>query len=287
MVSSKLTYYSCLPHVRMPERDKSFFESCKPFYSGKFNNGAVFLGDKENIKDEDVISILRLMGSFVRYKGCNDKKNAPFLNTIPSFIVNFANSSRLSIVENAYKILYACQRSVQDPECPTMHDETFSLFKYESGDIGIIVSNHVSASMHKRTKYESGVCVTSKTLVSTKCSCRIGNKVNGNKILCIHNLPLVYSTKFLFYDGFAQHLLLEIANRWDNAIEKMSERIDKSEIKKDFTALMRAAGEDEEKIQAYATLSSFSAMLDKFSVGTHKSKLRFYPKPSENEVMPL
>ena len=111
--------------------------------------------------------------------------------------------------------------------------------------------------------------------------------MNGNKILCIHNLPLVYSTTFLFYDGFAQHLLLEIANRWDNAIEKMSERIDKSEIKKDFTALMRAAGEDEEKIQSCATLSSISTILENYSVGTQISKLRFYPKPSENEVMPI
>ena len=72
-----------------------------------------------------MIGILRLMGSFVQYKGCNDKKNIPFLNTIPSFIVNFDNSSRLNIGENAYKILHAYQRSVQDPECPIMHDETF------------------------------------------------------------------------------------------------------------------------------------------------------------------
>ena len=225
--------------------------------------------------------------SLAFYYYSEDNMNAPFFNTLPSFIVKFANSSRLSGGDNAYKLLYGCQRAVGDPQCPAMHQETFSLFRHNNEDIGIILNNRVSASMTKRQKYECGTCVTKNVLVATKCKCPIGNKVTGSKIVCIHNLPLVYAVTFLLYDGFAQHLLIEAANRWDEDIENLVKSTEKSELRKCIRALMRTAGIEEENIDTYYSFSSFSKMLSEFNVGTEKCKLKFHPKPTRNEVMPL
>lgn len=56
------SYYSCLPCTPMPEKSICFFETCEPFYAGRFDNGAIFLGDDTKIKNNDVIGILLLFG---------------------------------------------------------------------------------------------------------------------------------------------------------------------------------------------------------------------------------
>ena len=134
-----------------------------------------------------------------------------------------------------------------------MHNEKFSLFKYDNGDIGIVLSNGVSASMAKREKYYSSVAITRKCLVATRCKqCRIGNKKDDGRIVCIHNLPLVFDVSLIFYDGFSQHLLIELANRWVHDIEKRLGRDEGIELKKDIKALMKSAGTNENKIHELA-----------------------------------
>ena len=107
------------------------------------------------------------------------------------------------------------------------------------------------------------------------------------KIVCIHNLPLVFGVSLIFYDGFSQHLLIELVNRWDHDIEKQVGRDEGNELKKDIKALMRSAGTEENKIHELACFPTIDKMLSKFSVGTEKSKMCFMPKPTENEVIPL
>ena len=224
----------------------------------------------------------------MRFRGGKDNEDSPFSNSLPRCFFDFANSSRLSIGNNAYKLLKGCQRAIHDHQCPTIHNEKISLFKYDNGDIGIVLSNGVSASMAKRKKYYSSVAVTRKCLVAARCKqCRIGNKEDDGRTVCIHNLPLVFGVSLLFYDGFAQHLLIELANRWDHDIEKFVDKDVGIELKKGIKALMRSAGIDENKIHELACSPTIDKMLSEFSVGTEKSKMRFIPKPTENEVMPL
>eukprot|EP00957_Ditylum_brightwellii_P112724 8593345-Ditylum_brightwellii.AAC.1 len=59
------TYYSDLPEATMPEKNMQYLDYIKPFYSGMFNNGAVFLGGKEKISNKDVLGIVRILGASV------------------------------------------------------------------------------------------------------------------------------------------------------------------------------------------------------------------------------
>ena len=72
------SYYANLPEVTIPEKNMKYLNVIKPFYSGMFNNGAVFLGDKEKISNGDITWIVRLFGAFVRFRGGKDKDNSPF-----------------------------------------------------------------------------------------------------------------------------------------------------------------------------------------------------------------
>ena len=50
------SYYANLPEATMPEKNMKYLNDIKPFYSSVFNNGAVFVCDKEKL------AIMMLLG---------------------------------------------------------------------------------------------------------------------------------------------------------------------------------------------------------------------------------
>lgn len=284
-IASSSPYWSY--EASMPVHKSEFIDPRTPFYTGQFANGAVFLQNTDVMRDTDILGIVRLLAAFVTYKGVNSCPDLPFVSTMPSFIIDFANKSRKGIADTAYKVIKSCQRTVNDPTCPSMISESFSLFREENGDISILVGNNVSASMRKQNYY-SKVALTRDKLLATKCTCRFGGKNSNDRILCTHNLPLVMGIALLLYDGLAQHFLMELASRWNSNLERLvkSENVF-GEIRNDLKALMRAARVDEFDITRYTSLPSITEILELYDVGTEKSKVIFKPKPIPKECYPI
>lgn len=97
-------------------------------------------------------------------------------------------------------------------------DQVASLFKTNSGEIGILIQGIIPASM-KKTTYFTKVAVTKNSLVACECQCAAGS-TKLDKGVCVHNLPLIMLLSFLLHDGLAEHMLVEIGNRWNLPLEE-------------------------------------------------------------------
>ena len=92
------------------------------------------------------------------------------------------------------------------------------------------------------------MAVTSKKIIATRCQCHAGGE-KEERVVCVHNLPLLYQLTLLLDDGLAEHLLVELCSRWCPEIEDLIKQNGKyDELKDDLVVLMRHNGEKEDKI---------------------------------------
>ena len=100
-----------------------------------------------------------------------------------------------------------------DPRTLPLTDQKARLFIHDKdGEMGLVLNNKVSASM-KDTEYEVEIAFTKKEILATRCQCHAGGEKN-ERVVCVHNLPLIYQLNMLLDDGLAQHLLVELCSRW-------------------------------------------------------------------------
>ena len=90
----------------------------------------------------------------------------------------------------------------------------------------------------------------------------------------------------LLYGGLAQHILIELCQRWDNHLESVVEG-QKDKVVENILTLMRAEGVTETKINLAKSAPTIGAMLESFAVGTERMKLAIPPLPDPNELIPL
>ena len=67
----------------------------------------------------------------------------------------------------------------------------------------------------KNQLYDVTVAVTNADIVCTQYSCSAGS-TGGERVVCVHILPVFYLLSMLLCDGLAQHILIELCIRWNN-----------------------------------------------------------------------
>jgi hypothetical protein len=115
--------------------------------------------------------------------------------------------------------------------------------------------------------YSSTVCFNHEDLLCCSCDCRAGCEGNG-KVLCVHILPLLYQITHFLFDGLADSILVEYANRWKSIQDYEFIKSQHDEIKNNVMLLKTASqqyhiNEDEQEIHE---------ILENFLVGTSKPK---------------
>ena len=81
-------------------------DSLKKFLSFNFTDGASFVQDRDNLSDQHIISLIRLLSAFLEYKNIKYTDfDSPIYKVLPSIIVEFANKSRF---DSGYRLLERC-----------------------------------------------------------------------------------------------------------------------------------------------------------------------------------
>ena len=92
--------------------------------------------------------------------------------------------------------------------------------------------------------YSSSVAVTRNSLVATSCTCKAGSH-GLERGVCVHNLPLILQLVLLLVDGLANHILVELCQRWTSHLESKLDGLGKLEVtKKAILTLMKANGSE-------------------------------------------
>lgn len=108
----------------------------------------------------------------------------------------------------------------------------------------------------------------SSDILAVECDCKAGSK-DKDRVVCVHNLPVVYKVTEIMLEAMSEHMLLELTP----CINKLSENWTADtmcSIQHSVMILMEAAGEvvsEEEK-----TNVSIDDLLGRFLTGTEKVK---------------
>ena len=134
--------------------------------------------------------------------------------------------------------------------------------------------------------YASSVAVTRNSLVATSCTCKAGSH-GLERGVCVHNLPLILQLVLLLVDGLANHMLVELCQRWTSHLESKLDGLGKSEMtKKAILTLMKANGS--EHTSSLFHLSINEILKNRFDVGTEKPKTFNDPgEAREEDLVPL
>lgn len=140
--------------------------------------------------------------------------------------------------------------------------------------------------MRKNTVYNSGIVFTATKVLCCKCNCQCGSQ-GEDRVVCVHNFPLIFLLLLLLMDALAESMLMEYAacmrsDIWDQTIWSEEDIIG---MKKSILTLAAAAGEDVSSI--YFNEFSIDALIDKFETGTEgrkkwKQRCKSKPKPGDH-----
>ena len=122
-----------------------------------------------------------------------------------SIIIHFAADCRVDL---GYRLLMHCIQHVFDSRTKSLGNKTAKLIVHQ-GEVGIHLLSEIPTSM-KSSVYCSKIAATPTKILCCKCSCHCGGQ--GNKrILCVHNLPLLFLLTTLLFDALADNLLCDFA----------------------------------------------------------------------------
>ena len=248
----------------------------------EFKDGAAFLHEPE-ITTQHVPGLLKLFGSMTTFKPGNEsrwKNHKSLYAALPSIIIQFTFDCR---VDSGYRLLMRCIRHAFDSRTKSLKNQTPTLITHQ-GEVGIHLSSSIPASM-KSSVYCSEIAITPTKLLCCKCTCHCGGQ-GKERILCVHNLPLLFLLTSLLFDGLAENMLCDLAaclrgTTWD---EDDWSNDNKLAMKQNIVHLMEASGD--EMVPRDLDRTSLIELLDNFLVSTEtrkkwKQKIQMPPKPSE------
>jgi hypothetical protein len=214
----------------------------------------------ELMQDDDlpaatVSSILDLLAALVTIDAGNNEKKLPAVyKVMPDLLVKFANGSR---AHEGLRLLKRSVRHAIDPVTPDIMAGTLMVCEFR-GQIGIGLFHKVQASM-RGIVCDTAVVFTKEDLVACRCSCRCGSS-DGERIVDVHPLALIYQLVLLLFDGLAENLLVELRSRLQSEEENEWN-------KQSVLALMSAAGKG-----TIGPNFSVEEILQCFTVGTDLTK---------------
>ena len=246
-----------------------------------FKEGGAFLAEP-TLEAKHVPGVLDLFAALVRFESGKKTewiKDSAIYDVLPSLFLRFASGSR---IDSGYRILMRCVRHAFDSRAPSLDQHTAMLILHQS-DIGLHLNAAIPASMKKKV-YQTGIVVTAKDIICCKCSCQCGSD-GDQRVVCVHNLPLLFLLTLLLFEDLAEHMLLELAacmgaDIWDKSV--WSEDDIKS-MKQSIITLTEAAGEP---MGTHNSNNEIDDLLKTFVVGTErrkawKQRIKTPPKPSE------
>ena len=84
----------------------------------------------------------------------------------------------------------------------------------------------------KAEQYKSVIALTSDEVNACSCECIAGAQ-GVEKVVCVHNLPVLLLFIIFLFDCLAQNMLVELCHRWDHNLEvKLKERLSGQKFKK-------------------------------------------------------
>ena len=141
------------------------------------------------------------------------------------------------------------------------------------------------ASMKSKT-YTPSIVATSNDVLCCKCTCQCGSQ-KGERVLCVHILPLLFLLTLFLFEHLAEHMLLEFAACLNAEIWENNEWSEEDKECMNII-LMEAAGEP--MSSADTDKMSIKDLLAKFEVGTEKRrtwKQRVKAPPKASELGPI
>eukprot|EP00956_Cyclotella_meneghiniana_P040674 scaffold202164_cov66-Cyclotella_meneghiniana.AAC.2 len=246
-----------------------------------FKGGGAFLAEPE-LESKHVPGVMKFFAKLVLFregKKTEWKKDHAVYDALPELFIKFADKSR---VDSGFRLLARCVRHAFDTRTPKLNNKTAVLVLHND-DVGIHLRTGMPASM-KKNIYESGIVATTNDVLSCKCTCQCGSQ-NEQRIVCVHNLAVLYLLTLLLFEDLAEHLLLEFAaclsaDLWE--VDKWSDNV-MNDLRDSLVTLMSAAGEPVDKINDDCSLKD---LLENFVVGTErrkawKQRIKDPPKPSD------
>ena len=242
--------------------------------------GAAFLSHPD-ITTDYIPGILNLFGSLVTYESTNQSGwMKKISDTMPAVLVKFASSCRLGC---GYRLLMRCARHAFDSKMPPI-DREMSKLIIHNGEIGIHLVSNVPASM-KSDVYRTEIVATPTKILCCRCTCQCGSQDN-ERILCVHNLPLLLKLSVFIGECLGEHLLLEFTACWNSAAWEKAAWSDSelNSMKRNILLLMVADDPSFDSMSKVAL--TIDKLLDKYKVGTDGEKkwqkrTHIPPKPSD------
>lgn len=246
-----------------------------------FKDGGAFLAEPD-LGVKNIPGVLELFASLVRFeegKKTEWIKDPAIYDALPSLFIKFASGSR---VDSGYRLLMRCVRHAFDSRAPSLEEQTAMLVLHQ-GDVGIHLNADIPASMKKKV-YQTGTVATAKDILCCKCTCQCGSQ-NDQRIVCVHNFPLLFLLTLLLFEALAENILLELAaclsaGVWDKSVWSEGDIV---QMKKSIITLAEAAGEP---VGTHSIEDDIDDLLEKFVVGTQrrkawKQRIKTPPNPSE------
>ena len=201
-------------------------------------------------------------------------------DTMPAMLVHLARNCRLG---SGYRLLARCVRHAFDSKMPQIDKEMSKLIMH-NGEIGISLTSNVPASM-KSEIYRTEIVATPTHILCCRCTCQCGSQDN-ERVVCVHNLPLLLKLSVFIGECLGEHILLELAACWNSTSwEKASwSDSERTLMKKNILALMVA---NDPSINHMSMVSeNIENLLANYKVGTDGEKkwqkrTHLPPKPSK------
>ena len=251
-----------------------------------FSNGGAFIADG-SIDQKHIPGILKFFAAVVTFASPDEKhtewkKDSAIYDALPKLLIDFAAKSR---VDSGHRLLSRCLRHALDSKCPSLENKVATLILHK-GDVGIRIHSAVPASMRKKVVYKPGMVFTANDVLCCECNCQCGSE-KDERIVCIHNFPLLFLLLLLLMDALAESMLMEFAactrsDIWDETLWSGEEA---KSMKQSVVTLAEAAGEDMGEIDLYKI--SIDDLMNKFETGTEgrkkwKQRLKSKPKPGDH-----
>ena len=255
--------------VKYPLFASSAMDSpCSTFASKVLSNyalrdGARFLTDRAVFTPKRVLQVISLLSQLVKIN--TEKKivhyDTPVTTVLPETLVDWATSSR---IDSGHRLMQRCLRHTLDTKAHPIITKDIKFFESKEDErLGIILENKIPASM-KNSTYDVKIAFTEKDVMCCECSCPVGG-MKGCKVICVHNLPVIYQLTLLLYDGLSEHFLVELSSRWENDLEEYVKENDLfDEVHENVLTLMYAVGEKDDKIEE-ARLIQMKKEIDQYS----------------------
>jgi hypothetical protein len=253
-------------NVEFPIKSANFLPQLenKSIFSFKLNQGGSFVVD-DSLSSQQTLQIMTTMAQLVSMY--DEKRNNYTDNTyklVPTSIIRFAQGSRDG-KDAGFRLVDRCIHNSADSQTSDINNAIFHVV--ENNDKMYFLIHHEVRASFKQNEYITKICFNHEELLACSCGCRAGCEGDG-RVICVHVLPLIYQITHLLFDGLADSILVEYANRWKSVHSYEFIHQHHDEIK-DNVMLLKTASQ---QYEIHEDNLEIHEILENFLVGTSKPK---------------